>query len=159
VILPGDWTSLLTDAAATKTARRLVAARHGRAGAALLRPGERALTTQRITEHGRATRPPPVPPPAPPPEPPSPPPRPTAHATPAPRTNALAPAARVPPTGIRAVVSGCHSPSETAGQTAQPRRRPRYRRNCVSLSRRTEIMARNGNSVDTTKRFGGLCAA
>jgi hypothetical protein len=42
VILPGHWTSLLTDAAATKTARALVAARHGRAGAALLRPGERA---------------------------------------------------------------------------------------------------------------------
>jgi hypothetical protein len=62
VILPGHWTSLLTDAAATKTARRLVAARHGRAGAALLRPGERALTAQRITEHGRATRPPARPP-------------------------------------------------------------------------------------------------
>src|SRR5947209_20164010 len=40
VILPGHWSSLLTDAAATKTARRLVAAHHGRAGAALLRPGE-----------------------------------------------------------------------------------------------------------------------
>ncbi len=58
MILPGHWSSLLTDAAATKTARRLVAARHGRAGAALLRPGERALTAQRITEHGRAARPP-----------------------------------------------------------------------------------------------------
>jgi hypothetical protein len=58
VILPGHWSSLLTDAAATKTARRLVAARHGRAGAALLRPGERALTAQRITDHGRASRPP-----------------------------------------------------------------------------------------------------
>ncbi|MEA2203067.1 MAG: hypothetical protein QOI89_3807 [Solirubrobacteraceae bacterium] len=58
VILPGHWSSLLADAAATKTARRLVAARHGRAGAALLRPGERALTAQRITEHGRASRPP-----------------------------------------------------------------------------------------------------
>ena len=58
VILPGHFSSLLTDAAATKTARRLVAARHGRAGAALLRPGERALTAQRITEHGRAARPP-----------------------------------------------------------------------------------------------------
>jgi hypothetical protein len=58
VILPGHYSSLLTDAAATKTARRLVAARHGRAGAALLRPGERALTAQRITEHGRASRPP-----------------------------------------------------------------------------------------------------
>ncbi len=59
VILPGHWISLLTDAAATKTARRLVAAHHGRAGAALLRPGERALTAQRITEHGQAARPPP----------------------------------------------------------------------------------------------------
>ena len=58
VILPGRWTALLTDAAATKTARALVAARHGRAGAALLRPGERALTAQRITDHGRANRPP-----------------------------------------------------------------------------------------------------
>lgn len=57
-ILPGHWTALLTDAAATKTARALVAARHGRAGAALLRPGERALTAQRITDHGRANRPP-----------------------------------------------------------------------------------------------------
>ena len=58
VILPGHWSSLLTDAAATKTARHLVATRHGRAGAALLRPGERALTAQRITDHGRAARPP-----------------------------------------------------------------------------------------------------
>lgn len=58
VILPGYWSSLLADAAATKAARRRVAARHGRAGAALLRPGERALTAQRITEHGRASRPP-----------------------------------------------------------------------------------------------------
>jgi hypothetical protein len=56
VILPGHWTALLTDVAATKTARALVAARHGRAGAALLRPGERALTAQRITDHGRAAR-------------------------------------------------------------------------------------------------------
>jgi hypothetical protein len=58
VILPGHYSSLLADAAATKAARRVVAARHGRAGAALLRPGERALTAQRITEHGRASRPP-----------------------------------------------------------------------------------------------------
>jgi hypothetical protein len=58
VILPGHYSSLVTDATATKAARRLVAARHGRAGAALLRPGERALTAQRITEHGRASRPP-----------------------------------------------------------------------------------------------------
>jgi hypothetical protein len=58
VILPGHFSSLLTNAAATKTARHLVAARHGRAGAALLRPGERALTAQRITDHGHAARPP-----------------------------------------------------------------------------------------------------
>jgi hypothetical protein len=58
VIPPGHWSSLLTDAAATKTAQRQVAARHGQAGAALLRPGERALTAQRIAEHGRANRPP-----------------------------------------------------------------------------------------------------
>ncbi len=58
MILPGHWTSLLTDAAATKTVRALVAARHGRPGDALLRPGERALTAQRITDHGRANRPP-----------------------------------------------------------------------------------------------------
>lgn len=58
VILPGHWTSRVTDAAATKATRALVAAHHGRAGAALLRPGEHALTAQRITEHGRTTRPP-----------------------------------------------------------------------------------------------------
>ena len=57
-ILPGHWSSLLADAAATQAARHQVAARHGRAGAALLRPGERALSAQRITEHGRAARPP-----------------------------------------------------------------------------------------------------
>jgi hypothetical protein len=58
VILPGHWSSRVTDAAVTKTARRLVAARHGRAGAVLLRPGERSLTAHRITEHGRMARPP-----------------------------------------------------------------------------------------------------
>jgi hypothetical protein len=57
-ILPGHWTSRLADAAAAQTARQLVAARHGRAGAALLRPGEHTLTATRITEHGHATRPP-----------------------------------------------------------------------------------------------------
>jgi hypothetical protein len=55
-ILPGHFSALRTDAAAAKAARALVAARHGRAGAALLRPGERALTAQRITDHGRAAR-------------------------------------------------------------------------------------------------------
>jgi hypothetical protein len=57
-ILPGHYSSLLADAAATQAARHQTAARHGRAGAALLRPGERALSAQRITEHGRAARPP-----------------------------------------------------------------------------------------------------
>jgi hypothetical protein len=58
MILPGHVSSRVSDAAATKAARRLVAARHGRAGAALLRPGERTLTVHRITEHGQAARPP-----------------------------------------------------------------------------------------------------
>lgn len=58
VILPGHYTSRLADVAATKAARAHIAARHGRAGAALLRPGERALTARRITEHGRTARPP-----------------------------------------------------------------------------------------------------
>ena len=57
-ILPGHWTSRRTDAAATKAARAQVVARHGHAGAALLRPGERCLTAGHITEHGRAVRPP-----------------------------------------------------------------------------------------------------
>jgi hypothetical protein len=56
VILPGYWTSHLTDTLATKATRALVAARHGRVGAALLRPGERTLTAHRITEHGRMAR-------------------------------------------------------------------------------------------------------
>jgi hypothetical protein len=50
-ILPGYWTSRRTDATATRTARRHIAARHGHTGAALLRPGERALTAQRIAQH------------------------------------------------------------------------------------------------------------
>ena len=57
-ILPGHWTSRITDAVAAKAARQLVAQHHGRAGAALLRPGERALTAHRITEHGHTARPP-----------------------------------------------------------------------------------------------------
>jgi hypothetical protein len=57
-IVPGHWTTRVSDAAATKTARRRVAERHGRAGAALLRPGEHTLTPHRIIEHGRAARPP-----------------------------------------------------------------------------------------------------
>lgn len=55
-ILPGHFASRLADAAATKAAQALVAARHGRAGAALLRPGEHTLTAHHITEHGRASR-------------------------------------------------------------------------------------------------------
>jgi hypothetical protein len=35
-ILPGYWTTRVTDAAAAKTARRCIAERHGRAGAVLL---------------------------------------------------------------------------------------------------------------------------
>jgi hypothetical protein len=57
-ILPGHWTTRVTDAATTSAARAQIAARHGRAGAALLRPGENALTADRITEHGHAARPP-----------------------------------------------------------------------------------------------------
>ena len=55
-ILPGHWTTRLTTAAAAKTARRAIAERHGRAGAALLRAGEHTLTAARITEHGHAVR-------------------------------------------------------------------------------------------------------
>jgi len=55
-ILPGHFTSRITDAAATKAARHHVAQRHGRAGAALLRPGEHTLTAHRITEHGHTAR-------------------------------------------------------------------------------------------------------
>jgi hypothetical protein len=56
-ILPGHWTTRVTDAA-TKATRQLVITRHGRAGAALLRPGEHTLTVHHITEHGRTARPP-----------------------------------------------------------------------------------------------------
>jgi hypothetical protein len=57
-ILPGHWTSRITETATAKAARQLVTARHGRAGAALLRPGEHTVTAARISEHGRAARPP-----------------------------------------------------------------------------------------------------
>jgi hypothetical protein len=57
VILTGHYSALLTAAAATKAARARIAARHGRAGAALLRPGEHTLTPDRITEHGHASKP------------------------------------------------------------------------------------------------------
>ena len=55
-IAPGHFTSRVTDAAAAKTARRAIAERHGRAGAALLRAGEHTLTAACITEHGHAVR-------------------------------------------------------------------------------------------------------
>jgi hypothetical protein len=55
-ILLGHWTTRVTDAAAAKTARRCIAERHGRAGAALLRAGEHTLTPARITEHGHTVR-------------------------------------------------------------------------------------------------------
>jgi hypothetical protein len=56
-ILPGHWTARVTEAAAARTARRFVAQRHGRAGAALLRPGEGVLIAQRIIDYGQAVRP------------------------------------------------------------------------------------------------------
>ena len=58
VILPGHWTSRGADVAAIHAAQRRVADRHGRAGAALLRPGEGVLTAQRIIDYGQAARPP-----------------------------------------------------------------------------------------------------
>jgi hypothetical protein len=58
VILPGHWTTRVTEAASAQAARCQVTERYGRAGAALLRPGERTLSAQRIAEHGHAARPP-----------------------------------------------------------------------------------------------------
>jgi hypothetical protein len=58
VILAGHYSARLADAVATKAARARVAACHGRAGAALLRPGEHTLTPDQITEHGHASKPP-----------------------------------------------------------------------------------------------------
>jgi len=57
-ILPGHWTSRVTEAAAARAARHRVAERHGRAGAALLRPGEGVLIAQHIIDYGQAARPP-----------------------------------------------------------------------------------------------------
>ncbi|MGH3670660.1 MAG: hypothetical protein ACRDSH_08480 [Pseudonocardiaceae bacterium] len=54
-ILPGHFSARVT---ATQAARQLVATRHGRAAAALLRRGEHTLTAQRITDHGHTARPP-----------------------------------------------------------------------------------------------------
>ena len=55
-IITGYWAARVADANEAKAAPKHVAARHGRAGAALLRAGERALTAERIAEHGRAAR-------------------------------------------------------------------------------------------------------
>jgi hypothetical protein len=55
-IVAGYWATKVADAAETKTAPAQIAARYGRAGAALLRAGERTLTADRIAEHGRAVR-------------------------------------------------------------------------------------------------------
>jgi hypothetical protein len=55
-IMVGHWGARVTDAAAAKHARAQVAERHGQAGTALLRGGERTLTAERIAEHGRAIR-------------------------------------------------------------------------------------------------------
>jgi hypothetical protein len=54
--LPGYWTTRVGSSAADGRAREQVRARHGRAGAALLRAGDRALSAQRIAEHARAAR-------------------------------------------------------------------------------------------------------
>lgn len=55
-VLPGYWSSRARDADAAREARRRVSERHGAAGARLLRAGERALSVERIAEHGRAAR-------------------------------------------------------------------------------------------------------
>jgi hypothetical protein len=57
-ILLGHWMARITEAAAAHAARQGIAARHGRAGAALLRAGEGVLTAQRIIDYGQAARPP-----------------------------------------------------------------------------------------------------
>jgi hypothetical protein len=55
-ITTGYWAAKVADAAEGKSARAQVAARYGRAGASLLRAGERALSADHIAEHGRAVR-------------------------------------------------------------------------------------------------------
>jgi hypothetical protein len=55
-IATGYWAAKVADAHDAHTATARVASRHGRTGAALLRPGHRALTAERIAEHGRAVR-------------------------------------------------------------------------------------------------------
>lgn len=56
VIVVGYWAAKVADAGEATTAPARVADRHGRAGAALLRAGERTLTAERIAEHGRTVR-------------------------------------------------------------------------------------------------------
>jgi hypothetical protein len=64
-IRPGYWTSrtrsvagsVAGSATAGVSARELVRQRHGRAGARLLRAGDRGLSVERIVEHGAAMRP------------------------------------------------------------------------------------------------------
>lgn len=53
-VLPGYWSTRQRDATIGRSARVQIRARHGRAGARLLRAGERALTPAHITEYGRA---------------------------------------------------------------------------------------------------------
>jgi hypothetical protein len=55
-IVAGYWGAKVADATEIHTARARIAAHYGRAGAALLRAGERTLTADRIAEHGRTTR-------------------------------------------------------------------------------------------------------
>jgi hypothetical protein len=55
-IVAGYWAAKVADATEANTAAARVADRHGRAGAALLRAGERTLTAERIAEHGRTVR-------------------------------------------------------------------------------------------------------
>jgi hypothetical protein len=55
-VVAGYWATKVADADTAHTARARVADRHGRAGAGLLRAGERTLTAERVAEHGRAAR-------------------------------------------------------------------------------------------------------
>jgi hypothetical protein len=55
-VVAGYWAAKVADAADAHTARARVADRHGRAGASLLRSGERTLTAERVAEAGRAAR-------------------------------------------------------------------------------------------------------
>ena len=55
-VVTGYWAAKVAEADAAKNAQAEVLARYGRAGAALLRAGERTLTADHITEHGRTAR-------------------------------------------------------------------------------------------------------